>query len=183
MRVAATLAAILIACALILLRRTARTEEEQLTLEQRHALNVERSRAIARRFRKDVAMTMDHLRAVTPHEFEEVVLTALAHRGHRIRRSNRYTGDGGADGQAWIRGRRYLIQSKRYRRAIRPEHIEDFARLCKRERARGLFVHTGNMGPMSLEADRRARRVVVLHGEALERLVAGRRVRLKGVRL
>lgn len=123
------------------------------------------------------------MRAVTAHEFEEVVLTALAHRGHEILRSPRYTGDGGWDGEARIRGRRFLVQSKRYTGAIRAAHIEDFRRVCRAERCRGLFVHTGRMGPKSDAADQKARRVVVVHGEALERLIAGRRTKVGRVRL
>lgn len=172
----------LIACGLILLRRRAGAKPP-LSSEELHARNVKRSRRIARRFARDDAASIEHLRAVSAHEFEELVLTALARRGHRIRRNDRYTGDGGVDGRAWIRGRRYLIQAKRYTRAIRAEHIEEFARLCRKTRSRGLFVHTGTMGPLSYEAEARTRRVSVIHGEALERLVAGQKVRVGRVRL
>ena len=153
-----------------------------LTKGERHAGNIERSRRILRKQRRE-GPSLAALRRVTAHDFEEVVLSALAHRGHRITRSARYTGDGGWDGEARIRGRRYLVQSKRYQGAIRAEHIEDFRRVCRAERCRGLFVHTGRMGPTSEAADARARRVVVVHGEALERLVAGRRAKVGGVRL
>ena len=153
------------------------------TRAERHAGHVERSRRTLRAARRDREGGLARLREVHPHEFEEVVLTALAHRGHRIRRNTAYTGDGGIDGQVWIRGRRFLVQSKRYKGAIRAEHIEAFATVCRRARARGLFVHTGRMGPRSVAADEASRRVVVVHGEALERLVAGQRVRVGGVRL
>ena len=162
--------------------RPRRAAPPQVTPAERHAGNIARSRRIARRQRREGA-NLDALRGVTAHEFEEVVLTALEHRGHRITRSERYTGDGGWDGEVRVRGRRFLVQSKRYARAIRAEHIEDFKRVCRAERCRGLFVHTGTMGPASHAADARARRVVVVHGEALERLVAGQRVKVGGVRL
>lgn len=166
--------------------RPRRAAPPKLTPAQRHAGNIERSRRIARRARRE-GPSLEALRAVTAHEFEEVVLTALEHRGHRITRSERYTGDGGWDGEVRVRrlfgSQRFLVQSKRYARAIRAEHIDDFKRVCRTERCRGLFVHTGTMGPTSEAADARARRVVVVHGAALERLVAGRRVRVGGVRL
>ena len=159
-------------------RRPRRAAPPKVTRAERHAENVARSERIARRLRRADGPSLDALRRVTAHEFEEIVLTALAHRGHRIRRSPRYTGDGGWDGEVRVRRRRFLVQSKRYKGAIRAEHIEDFRRVCRAERCRGLFVHTGTMGPNSLAADARARRVVVVHGDALERLVSGRRVRL-----
>ena len=163
-------------------KRPRRPRARQPTPAERHADNIRRSRRIARAQRRQ-GPSLEALRAVTAHEFEEVVLTALAHRGHRITRSPRYTGDGGWDGEVRVRGRRFLVQSKRYARAIRAEHIEDFKRVCRAERCRGLFVHTGTMGPAADAADARARRVTVIGGEALERLVAGRRVRVGGVRL
>jgi restriction system protein len=152
---------------------------------------VKRSRAVVRRFRGGREESLAALHAVSAHEFEEVVLTALARRGHRIKRSRRYTGDGGWDGEVRVRRgpfglfghRRFLIQSKRYQGAIRAEHIDEFRQVCRLQRARGLFVHTGRMGPSSLEADARARRVAVLYGADLARLVAGRGVRLEGVSL
>ena len=153
-----------------------------LSRAERHAGHVTRSRRTLRAARR-AEDSLARLRSVHPHEFEEVVLTALARRGHRIRRNAAYTGDGGIDGQVWVRGRRFLVQSKRYSGAIRAEHIAEFARVCRRARARGLFVHTGRMGPKSVAADEASRRVVVVHGEALERLVAGQRVRVGGVRL
>ena len=176
------LALTLLVCAARWRRRRAR-RERTLTPEERHAAHVARSRRTLRAARRDPEGRLTRLRAVHPHEFEEVVLTALERRGHRIRRNAAYTGDGGIDGQVWVRGRRFLVQSKRYKGAIRAEHIEEFARVCRRARARGLFVHTGRMGPKSVAADEASRRVVVLHGEALERLVAGQRVRVGGVRL
>ena len=174
---------LLVLAAWLFERRARRAPPREPTRAERHEDNVRRSEAVVRRLRRADAPTLDALRAVTAHEFEEVVLTALSRRGHAITRSPRYTGDGGWDGEVRVRGRRYLVQSKRYARAIRAEHIEDFRRVCRAERARGLFVHTGTMGPTSHAADAKARRVVVVHGEALARLVAGRRVKVGGVRL
>ena len=164
-------------------KRPRRAPPPKLTRDERHTENVLASRRIVRSLRGNEAAVLPTLREVTAHEFEEVVLTALARRGHRITRSPRYTGDGGWDGEVRVRGRRFLIQSKRYAGAIRAEHIEAFRLVCRAERCRGLFVHTGTMGPTSVAADAKARRVVVLHGEALARLMAGRRPGVGGVRL
>lgn len=163
--------------------RPRRARKPKLTSAERHARNVDRSHRIVRQVRRGDTPTIEALRGVSAHEFEEVVLTALKRRGHRIKRSPRYTGDGGWDGEVLIRGRRFLVQSKRYAKTIRAEHIEDFRRVCRAERCRGLFVHTGTMGPASLAADEKARRVEVIYGEALERLMAGRRTKVGRVRL
>ena len=90
-----------------------------------------------------------HLRSVNPYVFEEMILTALKHRGYQIKRNKRYSGDGGIDGQAIIEGHCYLIQAKRYTNHINPAHVQSFARLCQRRGRRGLFVHTGKTGKKS----------------------------------
>lgn len=94
---------------------------------------------------------MAHLRAVNPYVFEEMILTVLKHRGYKIRRNKRYSGDGGIDGQVIIEDHCYLIQAKRYTNHINPAHVESFVRLCQRRRKRGLFVHTGKTGKKSYE--------------------------------
>lgn len=92
---------------------------------------------------------LNYLRKVNPYVFEELLLTAFERRGYRIKRNWRYSGDGGLDGQVWIEGQRYLIQAKRYARAITPDHVAEFGALVRSEGCRGLFVHTGRTGPKS----------------------------------
>lgn len=86
------------------------------------------------------------MRRIDPFLFEEVILTALKRAGCRIQRNARYTGDGGIDGQCWIRGEHYLIQVKRYSSHINPRQVNDFVQLCRARRAKGLFIHTGKTG-------------------------------------
>jgi len=50
-----------------------------------------------------------HLRSVNPYVFEEMILTALKQRGYPIKRNQRYSGDGGIDGQVIIKDHCYLI--------------------------------------------------------------------------
>lgn len=87
-----------------------------------------------------------YLRKIDPFIFEELILTVMKRQGHRIKRNKRYTGDGGIDGQVWIRGKRHLIQAKRYSGYIRKSHLHEFDVLCKRHRCKGLFIHTGILG-------------------------------------
>ncbi|TNE43787.1 MAG: restriction endonuclease [Sphingomonadales bacterium] len=107
------------------------------------------------------------LRAMDPLAFEELLLEAFEQRGHRVIRNRRYTGDGGVDGEVVIDGERWLIQAKRYRDAIRPEHVRDFAMLCATRKRRGMFIHTGRTGGMS--------RTVVLSADGIE-IVSGQRL-------
>ena len=92
---------------------------------------------------------INHLRGVNPFIFEEMILTAIKKRGHKIKRNKRYTNDGGIDGQATIKGTDYLIQAKRYKNHIDPAHVRKFANTCKKHNKRGLFVHTGKTGKNS----------------------------------
>lgn len=90
-----------------------------------------------------------YLRSVHHFTFEEMILTALKRKGHKITRNKAYTGDGGIDGRVCIRGVDYLIQAKRYRNHINPAHVAEFSRICRRHRVKGLFVHTGKTGRQS----------------------------------
>lgn len=119
-----------------------------------------------------------YLRKVDPLVFEEMILSELADRGQRIRRGERYSGDGGADGAFWIDERPWLIQAKRYGAAIRPQHVQAFGELCARHSARGLFVHTGRTGRLSRVAAQACPHVRVLSGDDLVSLFAGHQIAL-----
>lgn len=81
--------------------------------------------------------------------FEEMVLTALRRKGYRIIRNEGYTGDGGVDGRAYLDDQHYLIQAKRYKGDIHAKDVEEFGKICKRRKGRGLFIHTGKTGDKS----------------------------------
>lgn len=98
--------------------------------------------------------------------FEEMILTAFKRKGHRIRRNRAYTGDGGIDGRVTIKGRPFYIQAKRYRDHINPRHIREFAQVCRRDRVRGLFIHTGKTGPESWKAAQRYQ-IRIISGQRL----------------
>lgn len=106
------------------------------------------------------------LRGVDPFVFEEMILTALKKSGHKIIRNKKYTGDGGIDGQVYINGHHYLIQAKRYKAHINAAHVQEFAQICRRRKARGLFVHTGRTGK-NAAANAKATRMIVISGDRL----------------
>jgi restriction endonuclease Mrr len=81
------------------------------------------------------ALHYARLRAMDPLAFEELLLEAFERRGHRVIRNRRYTGDGGVDGEVIIDGQRWLIQAKRYRDAIKPEHVREFAHALRHPKA------------------------------------------------
>src|SRR3546814_1120967 len=78
---------------------------------------------------------------MNPHAVEEIILDAAEAAGHRIRRNHAYTGDGGIDGAIMVDGVWHLVQTKRYRKTISPQHVADFTALCARRGQPGLFVH------------------------------------------
>lgn len=75
-----------------------------------------------------------------------MILTCLKRKGFIIVRNDGYTGDGGIDGRAYYKDQHYLIQAKRYTGHIKAKGVKDFAKICKRRKGKGLFVHTGKTG-------------------------------------
>ncbi|HCI9483978.1 restriction endonuclease [Raoultella ornithinolytica] len=114
---------------------------------------------------------MRYLRKINPYVFEELLLIAFERRGYPIKRNRRYSGDGGLDGQVWIDGQRYLIQAKRYARTITSTHVAAFGELVRRERCRGLFIHTGRTGLASRSELARIPEIELLSGQQLLNLL------------
>ena len=139
-------------------RRQARTMCEQLCGRDRD---------------QPAALHYARLRAMDPLAFEDLLLEAFERRGHRVIRNRRYTGDGGVDGEVIIDGQRWLIQAKRYRDAIKPEHVREFAMLCATRKRRGMFVHTGRTGGMSRTVCSGADGIEIVSGQRLLALLTG----------
>ena len=89
---------------------------------------------------------------ISPYVFEELVLTAFIQYGGKITRSASYSGDGGIDGKVKIKGKHYLIQSKKYFGYIKAADIKGHIALCRDKRALGFFIHSGLSGKMSKQA-------------------------------
>ena len=119
------------------------------------------------------AQRLIYLRKINPYVFEELLLTAFERRGYRVRRNARYSGDGGLDGQVWIDGQRYLLQAKRYGRAISAQHLQSFGELVRQEHCMGFFIHTGRTMQTSRLVLQACPYVEVLSGNRLLKLLAG----------
>ncbi|MEM7757945.1 MAG: restriction endonuclease [Cyanobacteria bacterium P01_A01_bin.40] len=114
------------------------------------------------------------LRRCNPFVFEELLLHIFAETAEfKIVRNRRYTGDGGIDGRFYFDDYPFLIQAKRYRSHINPQHIEEFAHKIKIYNAEfGLFIHTGKTGNQSWQNARSSRRdLMVISGQKLVDLV------------
>jgi len=118
------------------------------------------------------------LRGVNPFVFEEMILTALKRRGHKIIRNKKYTGDGGIDGQVTMNGVEYLIQAKRYKGHINPAHVREFALICYRRDKRALFVHTGRTGKQAAQIAHNAKMKMV-SGDRLLNLLCPKKEKKK----
>lgn len=116
--------------------------------KHQHKVNVRKSKGVVRKVGriKNPKKQVDYLRKIDHFLFEEVVLTALKSMGFKIKRNSAYTGDGGIDGQVKIKGKWFLIQSKRYSNYIDKTHVEEFLEVCRKRKQPGLFVHTGKTG-------------------------------------
>ncbi|WP_432735242.1 restriction endonuclease [Cronobacter sakazakii] len=114
-----------------------------------------------------------YLRKINPYVFEEMILTAIERRGIPVRRNQRYSGDGGIDGQFWIGQERWLVQAKRFASAVRPEHIRQFGELARKEKCKGLFVHTGRTGFISVKHFNDYPEILLVSGSSLLDLLSG----------
>ncbi|HDC4526676.1 TPA: restriction endonuclease [Enterobacter cloacae] len=123
---------------------------------------------------------MQYLRKINPYVFEELLLLALERQGLTVVRNASYSGDGGTDGQVIIDDECWLIQAKRYSRAITPAHIRDFDRLLEQRTCRGFFIHTGRTGHISRAACSTSPRLFIISGQRLLDLLAGRHDWLSG---
>ncbi len=112
-----------------------------------------------------------YLRGLDAFVFEEMILTSLKNKGFIIVRNDGYTGDGGIDGRAYLNDQHYLIQAKRYTGHVKAKDIEDFAKICKRRKGKGLFVHTGKTGETAMKAARVNKVHVVSGAKLLELLL------------
>lgn len=95
--------------------------------------------------------TILFLRKIDPFVFEEILLSSFKKIGYKIKRNKRYTGDGGSDGKVWIKNKMYHIQAKRYKSYIKNKDMVDFIYLIRREKSKGMFIHTGVMGKKTKE--------------------------------
>lgn len=121
---------------------------------------------VLRRCRTD-AECFSYMRKMDPFVFEELILTAYKQNGHKIKRNKRYTGDGGIDGRAKINGKWHLIQAKRYKSAINPQHVKDFETICRKRGKPGVFIHTGRTGPNSRKLLHESKHLNVVSGANL----------------
>lgn len=117
---------------------------------------------------------------MSPYAFEELLLTCCQNQGWDIERNFSYSNDGGIDGRVTIAEKLYLIQAKRYRGYINPQHIVHFYKVVQQEKAAGgFFIHTGKTGELSKQL-LREHRISLLSGQRLVDFVLGQRLRVLG---
>lgn len=122
-----------------------------------HLRNIDRSKARLNSLQALAALDnfpsqIAYVRKIDPYIFEEMILSAIESKGHNVTRNNRYSGDGGIDGEFNLNGKRILIQAKRYQGVIRPGDVVAFNAICVQAGVRGIFVHTGRTGKSAREA-------------------------------
>lgn len=119
---------------------------------------------------------LGYLRRIDPFVFEELLLTAFERKGYRVKRGERYTGDGGIDGRVYRDGELYLIQAKRYRSYVSARHLENFLRLVEttKEAKGGYFIHTGKTGKDTYTLYRESA-IEIISGDKLIELILSRK--------
>lgn len=156
-------------------KRRTKTADLVARRHRRYQAKGERVRGVLSHMQplQNPAKCFTYLRQIPPLAFEELILSELKARGHAIKRSVRYSGDGGADGEWELNGRLWLVQAKRYASSVNPDHVRAFDELCRQRGARGIFVHTGRTGPKSRAAEDASRHIRIVSGSDLVRFVAG----------
>jgi restriction system protein len=144
-------------------------------------INIEKSKKIISKiitFQHN-GQRFSYLRKINHFVFEELILTAFENMGHLPIRNSRYTGDGGIDGQVFIKEKKYLIQAKRYSTYINNKDVVNFNELCRSAKLQGLFVHTGKTG---LSSHKKAfmSNVDIVSGSRMISLVVGNHFYDKG---
>lgn len=119
----------------------------------RHLFNQKKAIKILRKLNsfEYAGQKINYLRKINPFVFEELLLTAFHNQGFKIKRNKKYTGDGGIDGIIYDdKGKKILIQAKRYKSYINNKHIKEFENLVISEKAfGGYFIHTGKSSEKS----------------------------------
>lgn len=143
-----------------------------------HQLHLRRAQAALGKLRAldpkaNPAIAFRFLRAVPGFVFEEMILLELCRRGLKCRRSQRYTGDGGKDGEFLLNAQRWLVQAKCYTGPVRAEDVWHFNQLCEEEDAQGLFIHTGRTTDCVWRKADQAERVTILSGARMLEFFAG----------
>jgi restriction system protein len=154
-------------------RRSSRLNKSQ------HRQNIRASKKALRRIKKleskgDIISIFNMLRShISPYVFEELVLTSFSQYGARVIRSKRYSGDGGVDGEIIYKGEKILIQSKKYTHYIKAADTKRHISICSMKKSRGLFIHSGKSGKMSIDAVANSS-VKIISGDDLIKLFSGK---------
>jgi restriction system protein len=134
---------------------------------ERRAITI--SEIVGKDAQETFARRIAYLRKIDPLVFEELVLDAFQKEGWIVQRSTRYSGDGGIDGRIFQNGKWCGIQCKRYKGAIKTDHVKQFVRdLHKENLEYGFFVHTGRT-PGSVHY--LSEQIEILSGQKLIRLL------------
>ena len=124
---------------------------------------------------------LSYLRKIDPFVFEELILYSMKRKGFKVWRNRRYTGDGGIDGRVRYNGEKFLIQAKRYSEHIKLSHVENFIKVCRKEKKRGFFIHTGKTGEETRKLVRENPQIIILSGWQLYNLfVESERLEIPG---
>lgn len=140
-------------------------------MSRRHRRNIRNAKNVLSKIRsfEHDGQIIAYLKKINPYVFEEMVVQLFKEAGYLIWLTPSYSGDGGVDGKVfhpavgWCR-----IQSKRYGKAIRTQHVHDFIAVVGKRH--GFFVHSGTSTD-DIRALLRGTRVRMLSGAQLVRVI------------
>ena len=135
--------------------------------KRRHRGNIQQARRILRTLRtfEHDGQIMMYLKKIDPYVFEELVIQLFDESGFAVWRTPSYSGDGGMDGKVYHPSLGWcFIQSKRYNKSIRSEHVHTFVKLVGKRH--GFFVHSGTSSNV-IRQDLAGTRIRMLSGSTL----------------
>ncbi len=159
---------------------------QNLRLSRNHLQNIQDGYLMLEELRTNTVepkfpFVVGRLRRLNPCVFEELLLTCCEDQGWEIKRNKCYSNDGGVDGRVWIAGNLYLIQAKRYRGYINPQHVRNFQEVVKAEQAAGgFFIHTGKTGSLSKSLICESQ-IYLISGQRLVDFVLGEKLKIVDV--
>lgn len=144
--------------------------------KNRHQRNIEKSKNIIELLNKFSfnGQKINYLKKIDPYVFEELLLSSFEKKGYKIKRSKRYSGDGGVDGIIYDNDNNEIyIQAKRYKNYINLQHLKDFENLINSKNVKGYFIHTGKTGSKSKDFINNAN-LNILSGDKLINLITNK---------
>lgn len=145
----------------------------------KHRNNIRKSKIIRKKCieiaPQGYGKVINYLRKIDPYVFEELILSIIEESDILIFRNKSYSGDGGIDGIFKFKGRKAVIQCKRYGNYIKKRDVEELLQqIVNKKYILGLFVHTGKTGEQNKLLAIHNPKLIIISGSLLVDWIIGK---------